>query len=316
MEKKIKLLAVCGPTASGKTALGVALAKAMNGEVISCDSMQIYRGMEIGTAKPTKEEMGDIPHHLLDFCDPETTFSVVDYTTRAAECIADITARGKWPILVGGTGLYARSLLRSVPFTENSRSEELRAALQKEFEEKGIEEIYARLVELDPEGAAQIHPNNTKRVIRALEYCLVAGEPFSAQAKASKGVESNYDYKMICLDFRDREVLYDRINRRVDLMIRDGLLDEAKRYYEQYGLRGKTSVQAIGYKELFPYLDGQCILEEAIENIKKETRRYAKRQLTWFRREENTEWLCVDDYNSAESLIQAAQRIAAEHFGK
>ncbi|MBQ2668523.1 MAG: tRNA (adenosine(37)-N6)-dimethylallyltransferase MiaA [Clostridia bacterium] len=316
MEKKIKLLAVCGPTASGKTALGVALARAYSGEVISCDSMQIYRGMEIGTAKPTKEEMGEIPHHLLDFCDPETTFSVVDYTTRAAECIEDITARGTRPILVGGTGLYARSLLRSVPFTENSRSDEVRAALQKEFEEKGIGEIYARLQAFDPEGAAEIHPNNTKRVIRALEYCLVAGEPFSVQAKASREVESDYDYKMICLGFQNRDNLYARINLRVDQMIQNGLLDEAKQYYEQYGLRGKTSVQAIGYKELFPYFDGQCTLEEAVENIKKETRRYAKRQLTWFRREENTVWLYVDAYDSAESLIRAAEEIAADHFEK
>ncbi len=316
MENKIKLFAVCGPTASGKTALSIALAKALDGEIVSCDSMQIYKGMEIGTAKPTEEEMQGIPHHLLDFCDPTETFSVVDYTNRAREAIRDIVSRGKTAFLVGGTGLYARSLLREVPFTENSRDDAVRAALQEEFEKEGIDGIYARLKEVDPESAEQIHPNNTKRVIRAMEYYLIAGEPFSAQAKASKLVASNYDYKMLCLDFRDREVLYDRINRRVDIMLECGLLQEARHYYEKYGTSGKTSVQAIGYKELFPYFDGYCTLDEAVENIKRETRRFAKRQLTWFRREENTVWLYVDDYSCTEDLIAAAKQIAQEHFVK
>lgn len=316
MENKIKLIAVCGPTASGKTSLAIALAKALDGEIISCDSMQIYKGMEIGTAKPNEEEMQGIPHHLLDFCEPTEVFSVVDYTSRAKEAICDITERGKNVFLVGGTGLYARSLLRAVPFTENSRDDAVRAALQEEFEKEGIDGIYARLKEVDPESAEQIHPNNTKRVIRAMEYYLTTGEPFSAQAKASKLVETNYDYTMICLDFRDREVLYNRINQRVDLMLQSGLLEEARQYYEQYGTSGKTSVQAIGYKELFPYFAGTCTLEEAVENIKRETRRFAKRQLTWFRREENTVWLYVDDYPSSEDLIAAAVQISSEHFTK
>lgn len=316
MENKIKLVAVCGPTASGKTALSIALAKAFDGEVVSCDSMQIYKGMEIGTAKPTEEEMQGVPHHLLGFCDPAETFSVVDFTTLAGETIRDITARGKKAFLVGGTGLYARSLLRAVPFTENSRDDAVRTALQEKFEKEGIERIYAQLKAVDPESAEQIHPNNTKRVIRALEYYMVAGEPFSAQAKASKLVESNYDYVMLCLDFRDRETLYNRINRRVDLMLSAGLLEEARAYYEQYGTSGRTSVQAIGYKELFPYFDGQCTLEDAVENIKRETRRFAKRQLTWFRREENTVWLYVDDYESTADLLRAAEEIAARHFEK
>lgn len=316
MENKIKLFAVCGPTASGKTGLSIALAKALDGEVVSCDSMQIYKGMEIGTAKPTEEEMDGVPHHLLGFCDPAEVFSVVDFTALAGKAIRDITARGKRPFLVGGTGLYARSLLRAVPFTENSRDDAVRAALQAEFEKDGIDGIYARLQAVDPESAVQIHPNNTKRVIRAMEYYLTAGEPFSAQAKASKLVESDYDYVMLCLDFRDREKLYERINRRVDMMLEAGLLEEAKRYYEQYGTAGKTSVQAIGYKELFPYFDGECTLEEAVENIKRETRRYAKRQLTWFRREENTVWLYMDDYNDAGEAAEAAKAIAARHFEK
>ena len=314
MEKKIKVLAVCGPTASGKTALSIALAKAFDGEIVSCDSMQIYRGMEIGTAKPTVEEMQGVPHHLLGFYDPAVTFSVMDYTALAADAICEINARHKRVLLVGGTGLYARSLLRSVPFTENSRSDAVRAELNAAFHTNGIEPLYARLQALDPEGAAQIHPNNTKRVIRALEYCIVAGEPFSAQAKASKLVESPYDYKMICLSCRDREKLYARIDRRVDQMLEDGLLDEARRYYAQYGTAGRTSVQAIGYKELFPYFDGACTLEEAVDSIKRETRRYAKRQLTWFRREENTVWLYTDDYPDAAGLVEAAKAIAATHF--
>lgn len=316
MEKKIKLLAVCGPTASGKTALSIALAKAFDGEIVSCDSMQIYRGMEIGTAKPCEAEMQGVPHHLLDFCDPAETFSVMDYTALAAKVIREIDARQKRVLLVGGTGLYARSLLRSVPFTENSRSDAVREALRKEFETDGIEPLYARLKQLDPEGAAQIHPNNTKRVIRALEYCTMAGRPFSAQAEDSKHVESPYDYKMICLSCRDRKKLYARVDRRVDQMLEDGLLEEVRRYYEQYGTLGRTSVQAIGYKELFPYFEGACALEEAVESIKRETRRYAKRQLTWFRREENTVWLYTDDYPDAADLIDAAKRIAAAHFAE
>ncbi len=316
MENKTKLFAVCGPTASGKTGLSIALAKALDGEVVSCDSMQIYKGMEIGTAKPTEAEMQGVPHHLLGFCDPMEVFSVVDFTTRAGDAIRDITARGKRAFLVGGTGLYARSLLRAVPFTENSRDESVRAALQAEFEKDGIEGIYARLKEVDPESAEQIHPNNTKRVIRAMEYYLTAGEPFSEQAKASKLVEPEYDYVMLCLGFRDREVLYDRINRRVDIMLEDGLLDEARGYYENYGTSGITSVQAIGYKELFPYFDGHCTLDEAVENIKRETRRYAKRQLTWFKREENTVWLYVDDYKNSDELVADAIKLAREHFEK
>ncbi len=314
MENKIKVLAVCGPTASGKTALSIALAKALDGEIVSCDSMQIYSGMEIGTAKPTVAEMDGVPHHLLGFLDPAEAFSVADYTRLADAAIRDIAARGKHPLLVGGTGLYARALLRGMSFSEKGRDASIREALQNQFASAGIEPLYARLQTLDPEGAAQIHPNNTKRVIRALEYCLAAGEPFSAQAKASKTVESPYIDRMICLGCRDRDTLYARIDRRVDAMFADGLLDEARRYFQRYGTSGRTSVQAIGYKELLPYLEGRCTLSEAVENIKMETRRYAKRQLTWFRREENTAWLYLDDYPDFAALVAAAMQIAQAHF--
>ena len=314
MENRIKLLAVCGPTASGKTALAIALAKALDGEIVSCDSMQIYRGMEIGTAKPTAEEMDGVPHHLLGFLDPAETFSAADYTALAGKAIRDIASRGKRPLLVGGTGLYARALLRGTSFSEKGRDEAVRQALEAELTAGGIGPLYARLQSRDPEAAAQIHPNNTKRVIRALEYCQAAGEPFSAQAKTANAAAPPYDYVMLCLACRDREKLYARINARVDAMLQAGLLDEAERYFRQYGVSGRTSVQAIGYKELLPYFEGRCTLDEAVEAIKRETRRYAKRQLTWFRREENTVWLYTDDYPDAAALTEAALRIAEAHF--
>lgn len=314
VQEKIKVFAVCGPTASGKTSLSVTLAKKLHAEVVSCDSMQIYRGMEIGTAKPTADEMQGVPHHLMGFQDPAEPFSVSDYVALAGKVIEDIRARGKNVLLVGGTGLYARSLLKAVPFTENSRDDEIRGNLEAEFAADGIEPLYARLKELDPEGAEGIHPNNMRRVIRALEYCMVTGEPFSKQAKDSKAVESPYDGKMLVLSFRDRETLYGRINLRVEQMFADGLLKEAEDYFKRYGTPGQTSVQAIGYKELFPYFEGQCSLDEAKENVKRETRRYAKRQLTWFRREEDAVWLFADDFDAPADLISAAEDIARAHF--
>ena len=235
VQEKIKVFAVCGPTASGKTSLSVTLAKKLHAEVVSCDSMQIYRGMEIGTAKPTADEMQGVPHHLMGFQDPAEPFSVSDYVALAGKVIEDIHARGKNVLLVGGTGLYARSLLKAVPFTENSRDDEIRGNLEAEFAADGIEPLYARLKALDPEGAEGIHPNNTRRVIRALEYCMVTGEPFSKQAKDSKAVESPYDGKMLVLSFRDREALYGRINLRVEQMFADGLLKEAEDYFKRYG---------------------------------------------------------------------------------
>ena len=250
---------------------------------------------------------------FLDRSDAEP-FSVSDYVALAGKVIEDIHARGKNVLLVGGTGLYARSLLKAVPFTENSRDDEIRGNLEAEFAADGIEPLYARLKALDPEGAEGIHPNNTRRVIRALEYCMVTGEPFSKQAKDSKAVESPYDGKMLVLSFRDRETLYGRINLRVEQMFADGLLKEAEDYFKRYGTPGQTSVQAIGYKELFPYFEGQCSLDEAKENIKRETRRYAKRQLTWFRREEDAVWLFADDFDAPADLISAAEDIARAHF--
>ena len=314
VQEKIKVFAVCGPTASGKTSLSVTLAKKLHAEVVSCDSMQIYRGMEIGTAKPTADEMQGVPHHLMGFQDPAEPFSVSDYVALAGKVIEDIHARGKNVLLVGGTGLYARSLLKAVPFTENSRDDEIRGNLEAEFAADGIEPLYAQLKELDPEGAEGIHRNITRRVIRALEYCMVTGEPFSKQAKDSKAVESPYDGKMLVLSFRDRETLYGRINLRVEQMFADGLLKEAEDYFKRYGTPGQTAAQAIGYKQRFPYFAGQRSLDEAKENIKRETRRYAKRQLTWFRREEDAVWLFADDFDAPADLISAAEDVARAHF--
>ena len=308
VQEKIKVFAVCGPTASGKTSLSVTLAKKLHAEVVSCDSMQIYRGMEIGTAKPTADEMQGVPHHLMGFQDPAEPFSVSDYVALAGKVIEDIHARGKNVLLVGGTGLYARSLLKAVPFTENSRDDEIRGNLEAEFAADGIEPLYARLKELDPEGAEGIHPNNTRRVIRALEYCMVTGEPFSKQAKDSKAVESPYDGKMLVLSFRDRETLYGRINLRVEQMFADGLLKEAEDYFKQYGTPGQTSVQAIGYKEFFPYFEGTANLTECTERLKQATRNYAKRQLTWFRRQNDAVWLYLDEEDVTEracTLVRA-----------
>ena len=312
VQEKIKVFAVCGPTASGKTSLSVTLAKKLHAEVVSCDSMQIYRGMEIGTAKPTADEMQGVPHHLMGFQDPAEPFSVSDYVALAGKVIEDIRARGKNVLLVGGTGLYARSLLKAVPFTENSRDDEIRGNLEAEFAADGIEPLYARLKELDPEGAEGIHPNNMRRVIRALEYCMVTGEPFSKQAKDSKAVESPYDGKMLVLSFRDRETLYGRINLRVEQMFADGLLKEAEDYFKRYGTPGQTSVQAIGYKEFFPYFEQTASLEACADKLKQASRNYAKRQLTWFRRNKAIHWLIREAGDTGREILENARRIVSD----
>lgn len=314
MQKKTKIFAIAGPTASGKTALSIALAKQLCGEIISSDSMQLYKGMEIGTAKPTAAEMQGVPHHLLGVLEPTVPYSVADFVADAAAAAAGIEARGHRVFLVGGTGLYIRSFLQGVPFEEKSRSGAVRDALEKELSENGIEPLYARLSALDPAAAAKIHPNNHKRVLRALEYCAVSEKRFSEQGETLKPLEPPYASRMLCLTYRDRETLYARINRRVDAMLSAGLLEEARTYYDRFGTRAGTSAQAIGYKELFPFFEGQISLDEAAERIQRETRRYAKRQLTWFRREENAVWLYADDYPDFDALLDAALAQAAEFF--
>lgn len=307
--EKIPVLAVAGPTASGKTALAVALAKELDGEVVSADSMQVYREMQIGTARPNEEEMEGVPHHMLGFLPPTESFSVADYVERAAACIREIHARGKLPIVAGGTGLYIRSLLRGIRFSQMPEDEALRRELEAQSEQDPVA-LWETLRELDPEAAAAIHPNNRKRVIRAVEVCRVTGVPFSVQSKQAAEGDSPYRYALVCLGFHDRQKLYDRINRRVDVMMEQGLLKEAEGFLKSHP--GGTAVQAIGYKELAPYFRKECPLETAVENIRRETRRYAKRQLTWFRREEEAHWLYVDEPGGLTRLVEQAKEIAVQ----
>lgn len=316
MEKKIPVVAVVGPTASGKTSLGIAVAEHFGGEIVSCDSMQIYRGLPIGTAQPTAEEAAVVPHHMVAFLDVRERFSVFDYVAAAGKVVSEIYSKNKLPVLVGGTGLYARSLLRGFVFEENTGNEALRAELTARGERDGFDKLYDELKALDPAAAEKIHPNNVKRVVRALEYCLLTGEPFSAQEERSQAIDTPYRSLMLCLAFRDRQKLYERINARVDIMLEEGLLKEAESFYQlcKNCAVPLTAAQAIGYKELFPYFDGLVTLNEAVENIKRESRRYAKRQLTWFNREQDAKFLYVDDYSGKHELAVEAIRLI-EQFG-
>lgn len=306
---RIPVAAVVGPTASGKSRLAVELALQRCGEIVSADSMQIYTGMAIGTAKPTAEEMCGILHHLIDFADPQTPFSVADYVKLAEQCVADIHARGKLPILAGGTGLYVRSFLQNVQFTEEDRDDALREALRERAQREGVQSLVDELRTFDPESAERIHPNNLGRVIRAIEIYHTTGLTMTRQLELSKTKPSPYDACLIGLDFLDRQKLYERINARVEDMLTAGLEEEAREVLAQNPL---TARQAIGYKEWIPYFQGECSLEEVAETIKQETRRYAKRQLTWFRRDEAIHWLHVDDYPDFAALASAALHILDE----
>lgn len=314
MEGKTTVLAVVGPTASGKTALGVSLAQRFGGEIVSCDSMQIYQGLPIGTAQPTAKELSQVPHYLVAFLNPWESFSVSDYVNLAKEVITDISDRGKLPLLVGGTGLYARSLLRGFHFEEDCRDGQLRQELFLRAKMEGSDTLWKELNQLDPEAAQEIHPNNVKRVLRALEYCRLSGEPFSAQARRSREVEPPYRHLVLFLSFRDREALYRRIDLRVDKMLSSGLLKEAEGFYRQCQVRGMppTAAQAIGYKEFFPYFAGECSLEQAAEDLKRESRRYAKRQLTWFAREPGAVRLFWEDYGGPQALFDGAAQLTEQ----
>lgn len=281
---KIRTISVLGPTASGKTALAIALAKSLDGEIVSCDSMQLYRGMDIGTATPDLTERDGVPHHLFDICDPEDAFSAADYAAAAAPVIADIDARGKAVILCGGTGMYLDSLMKISSYKEGKSDEALRAELAAFAAEHGNEALHGKLREIDPEAAEKIHPNNVKRVIRAIEIFRLTGMTKTQVDAEQTSEETAYDNLNVILDYKSRDILYDRINRRVDIMLRDGLLEEAKNLYDTGRLTGKTASQAIGYKELIPYFEGKCTLIEAAEQIRLNTRHYAKRQITWFSR--------------------------------
>lgn len=283
-----KILCVVGPTASGKTAYAIELAKGNNGEIVSCDSMQIYTYMNIGTAKATAEERAEVPHHMIDFVDPNRDYSVADFVTDARACIAEILSRGKMPVLCGGTGLYIDSVLKSVEFSPQKRDDKLRDELWKKAEQDGAESVYEILKELDPLEADKVHYNNVKRVIRAIEICKTTGMTKTEADKLSIG-KPMYNPTIYGLNM-PREKLYERIDRRVDIMVEQGLVGEVRQLLNMGIRRDSTAMQAIGYKELVRYIDGLCDFETAIEDIKRESRRYAKRQLTWFRRNPDIIW--------------------------
>lgn len=291
MEKEIDVVAIVGPTASGKTALSIKMAKAFNGEIINGDSMQIYKGLDIGTAKITEEEMEGIPHHLFSFKEPTDSFSVADYQQLVRQKIEEIKSRRKLPIIVGGTGLYVQAALYDFQFTKEDVNEEARKKYYDELANIGPDAMHAKLAQLDPETAKTIHPNNTRRVIRALEMIELHGVSKSSDEQ-NRGNIPIYNHLIIGIDM-DRQKLYERINLRVDVMIEKGLLDEVKGLWDQ-NIRNVQSVQAIGYKEIYAYFDGRLTLEDAIEELKQNSRRYAKRQLTYFRNKLDAQWIGND----------------------
>ena len=306
--EKTKIIAVVGPTAGGKSALALELAKRHGGEIISCDSMQIYKRMDIGTAKPTPEELVTARHHLIDVVEPSVQFSCEDYVSLASEAIADCASRGVLPIICGGTGLYLDALLRGGNSAPVSDTTDIRAALTQRVEREGIEPLFAELQRVDPESAEAIHPNNVKRVIRAMEIYLSCGIPKSQLDRQSKELESPYDAKVCGLFYRDRSVLYSRIEKRVDIMIADGLLEETKRLDDEGVFEiNRTAAQAIGYKEILPFIKGEESLEVAVDRLKTATRRYAKRQMTWFSAKDYVSPLYADQKTFDEIVNNAEQ---------
>lgn len=296
--QKPKVIVICGPTASGKTALSIELAKKINGEIISADSMQIYKDMDIGTAKPDKEEMQGIKHYLLDCVNPDRRYSVAEYKIDATNAIEEILQKGKTPIIVGGTGLYVDTLIYGIEYNDIQIDEEYRKELEKIAEEQGLDELYNMALKIDEEAMKKISVNDKKRIIRVLEIYKATGKTKTQQEIESRKNGVKYDYKVFALNM-DREVLYNRINLRVDLMIQKGLIEEVKKLKEKYN-KFPTAMQGLGYKEVVEYLENKTSKEEMIEKIKMETRRYSKRQLTWFRKNKGTIWLDATkekDYN-------------------
>lgn len=292
-DKKIPLIAVVGPTASGKTALSIALAKALCGEIVSADSMQIYKGISVASAAPTASEMQGVPHYMLEFLPPDTPYSVADYVLTAAEYIKKIYNSGKQPILVGGTGLYIDSLTGGITFSSAKVDEQLRKSLEEQYDLLGGEEMLKKLSEIDSLAAAKLNPTDRRRIVRAFEIYETTGLTKTEANINSKSLPSPYKTVFIGITYRDRETLYSRINKRVDLMLQNGLLQEAEATLSLAG--GSAAAQAIGHKELHSYIRGEKTLEDAVETLKRETRRYAKRQLTWFRRNENINWIYADE---------------------
>ena len=289
MTKK-PLIILAGPTAVGKTALSIRLAKETGAEIISADSMQVYRGMDIGSAKITKEEMAGVPHYLVDVLEPEEDFNVVRFQNMAKDAAAEIWSKGKIPLVVGGTGFYIQALLYDIDFTENDGDESYRRELEKKAsDEQGALELYEMLRNTDPKSAQEIHPRTIKRIIRALEFYRQTGKKISEHNEIQRQKESPYNYAYFVLN-DERSRLYERIDRRVDLMMEQGLLEEVRALRERGVRKDSTAMQGLGYKELYAYLDGEYPLDEAVRIIKRDTRHFAKRQITWFKREKNVVW--------------------------
>lgn len=288
-----KVIVICGPTASGKTALSIELAKKINGEIISSDSMQIYKYMDIGTAKPSKDEMQGIPHHLIDFVEPNQRYSVAEFKKDAENAIEEILSKGKTPIVVGGTGLYVDSLIYGIEYQEIELDEKYRQELEQRAEEEGLEKLYEEAQKIDPQAMEKISRNDKKRILRVLEIYKTTGKNKTEQEIESRKNGVKYDYKVFAINW-DREALYERINKRVDIMIEQGLIEEVENLLQKYD-EFPTAMQGLGYKEVVEYLQGITTREEMIEKLKMETRRYAKRQITWFKKNKQTIWIGPKD---------------------
>ncbi len=314
MKDKIKIIAVAGATASGKSRLALELAKRFEGEIVSCDSMQIYKRMDIGTAKPTAKEMASVRHHMIDIAEPDENYSCAEYVKAASEAIEDISSRRKLPIVCGGTGLYLDALLRGSDFSSSSSpNEEIRKELLEFAEMHGKEALFAELCRIDPESAVSIHPNNVKRVARAIEIYRTSGEKKSELDKRSLEYPSKYDAKVVALRYNDRDILRNRINERVDIMIAQGLENETRSLYSEGVFeKNTTAAQAIGYKEFLNYFNGEAELVECIEQIKNATRKYAKRQMTWFSAKNYVSFIdadCDGSIKSFEDIVNSASEI-------
>lgn len=300
----LPLIVLTGPTAVGKTDLSIRLAKAVNGEIISADSMQVYRHMDIGSAKVTKEEMDGVPHHLIDVLEPWEDFNVVIFQKMAREAMSGIYERGRIPIVAGGTGFYIQALVYDIDFTENDCDRRLRTQLEQTAAEKGPEYLHQMLQEIDPESARQIHKNNIKRVIRAIEFYRQTGTKISSHNEEERKKSSPYDLRYYVLN-TDRPLLYERIDRRVDEMLKQGLVDEVKKLAHMGCTRQMVSMQGLGYKEILDYLEGRCSLEEAVYTLKRDTRHFAKRQITWLKRERDVRWLNLPEFDNDRQKVLA-----------
>lgn len=305
------LVILTGPTAVGKTKLSIDLAKRINGEIISADSMQVYRHMDIGTAKITPEEMDGITHYLVDEFEPDDEFNVVKFKDYAKKAISEIYSKGKLPIIVGGTGFYIQAVLKDIDFTENDADTPYRRELEEFARVEGAIKLHDMLKQCDKKAAEAIHPNNIKRTIRAIEYYKLTGEPISRHNEEQSRNESPYQFAYFVLN-NEREILYENINLRVDKMLDDGLVKEVAWLKEQGYDRSLVSMQGLGYKEIYAYLEGECTLEEAIYLLKRDTRHFAKRQLTWFKREQDVIWLSKNDYGSEEDILAAMLEVLKE----